>query len=370
MKKNLLIIFCILTAVLFLTAESIPSVCAQLSPIVPTQPAGDFRTVNYSNGDSYTGYFVNNKYDGTGQYTWSNGDRYSGDFSNGQINGFGIMQFTNGESWSGSFINGQISDGKGTFPVGTGGDRFTGYWVKGQPDGTGTLTRANGTTQQVTYKNGQQVSSGSTGFQSKGENPFRGLSIGSTVWFGRYEQDNNYNNGSEAIQWKVLDIRDGKALLLSVYGLETMAYHYQSQSMTWENCTLRQYLNSNFYNGVFSDQERPYIARSYLYNNNSASYGTYGGNPTYDYVFLLSIDEIRYYFPSEGSRKMQPTALARSHGAYGTADRNCAWWWLRSPGQAANCASSINSIGVLLDTGPVVSDVTGAIRPAIWVDLG
>ncbi len=370
MKRSILISICILMAAVFLTAGSIPGASAQLAPISPTQPAGEYRTVNYSNGDSYSGYFVSGKYNGTGQYTWANGDQYSGEFSDGQISGFGQLTYANGEFWSGSFVNGQISNGKGTFAVGTGGDRFTGYWVKGQPDGSGTLTRANGTSQQVTYQNGQAVLPGSSGSQNMGENPFRGLSVGSTVWFGRYEQDNNYNNGSEAIQWKVLDIRDGKALLLSVYGLETMAYHYQSQSMTWENCSLRAYLNSNFYNGVFSDQERRYIARSYLYNNNSAAYGTYGGNPTNDYVFLLSIDEVRYYFPSEGSRKMQPTALARAHGAYGTADRNCAWWWLRSPGQATTTATSINSIGVLLDTGPVVSDTTGAIRPAIWVNLG
>ena len=139
--------------------------------------------------------------------------------------------------------------------------------------------------------------------------------------------------------------------------------------VTWENCSLRQYLNSNFYKGVFSDTERPQIAQTRNANPPSPTYGTYGGNDTFDYVFLLSINEIRYYFPSEASRKASPTQLARSHGAYGTADVNCAWWWLRSPGQKTNAASSINSIGVLLDTGPAVSDVTGMIRPAIWVYL-
>ena len=368
MKKSLLIPVFILLAALLLSTGSIPTVSAQIASFSPTQPAGEYRTVNYSNGDSYSGYFVNDKFNGTGQYIWANGDKYSGEFSDGQISGYGELAFINGDSWSGLFVNGQISDGKGTFYFGSNGDRFTGYWVNGQPNGSGTLIHANGSTEPANFQNGQAVNSGSYS-APKAENPFSGLSVGSVVYFGRYEQDNNYNNGSEPIQWRVLDIRNGKALLLSVYGLETMAYHYQSQSMTWENCSLRQYLNSNFYNGVFNDQERPFIAESYLSNNSSSHYGTYGGNATYDHVFLLSIDELRYYFPSEGSRKMQPTALARSHGAYGTADRNCAWWWLRSPGQATNCASSVNSIGVLLDTGPVVSDVTGAIRPAIWVNM-
>ena len=75
------------------------------------------------------------------------------------------------------------------------------------------------------------------------------------------------------------------------------------------------------------------------------------------------------YFPYEALRKAQPTALARAHGAYGTADPSCAWWWLRTPGQYSSAATSINSLGVLLNTGPDVSDVTGMIRPAIWVKL-
>ncbi len=367
MKKNLVISICVILAAVFMAAGAVPA-SAQISSFTPAQAAAEYRTVNYSNGDSYSGYFINNKFNGTGRYTWANGDSYTGEFADGQISGNGELVFATGESWSGSFVNGQISDGKGTFYFGAGGDWFTGYWVKGQPDGSGTLRHADGSTEQASFRNGQRVGNAPSA-PVQTENPFSGLSVGGSVYFGRYEQDNNYNNGSEPILWRVLDIRNGQALLLSVYGLETMAYHYQSQTMTWENCTLRQYLNSNFYNGVFSDQERPFIAESYVSNNSSAHYGTYGGNPTYDHVFLLSIDEVRYYFPSEGSRKMQPTNLARAHGAYGTADRNCAWWWLRSPGQAANCASSVNSIGVLLDTGPVVSDATGAIRPAIWVKM-
>ena len=47
----------------------------------------------------------------------------------------------------------------------------------------------------------------------------------------------------------------------------------------------------------------------------------------------------------------------------------CAWWWLRSPGEFSSAATSINSLGVLLNTGPDVSDVTGMIRPALWVNL-
>ncbi|MBQ6502605.1 MAG: hypothetical protein IJI57_01670 [Flexilinea sp.] len=384
-KRRSFLLIMLFTAVIFSVFSTL-SVKAQLSSFSSGQSAAEYRTENYSNGDQYTGYFVNGQYNGEGTYVWANGDRYEGEFMNGQIDGAGRLTFFgNGQYWEGLFVQGKISNGSGIFYWGSNGDKFDGQWLNGQPEGTGILLHTNGTSEKVTFSNGQLIGqigstaggnewpSGSQGQYSGGANSyaFNNIKVGDVVNFGRYEQDNNYNNGSEPIQWRVLDIdyTSGKALLLSVYGLETMAYHWDAAPVTWENCSLRQYLNSNFYKGVFSDTERSQIAQTRISNPPSPSYGTYGGNDTFDYVFLLSINEIRYYFPSEGSRKASPTQLARAHGAYGTADVNCAWWWLRSPGQKTNCASSINSIGVLLDTGPVVSDVTGMIRPAIWVNL-
>ena len=41
------------------------------------------------------------------------------------------------------------------------------------------------------------------------------IAAGDTVVFGRYEQDNNMENGPEPIEWIVLNVDDGKALLLT-----------------------------------------------------------------------------------------------------------------------------------------------------------
>ena len=43
------------------------------------------------------------------------------------------------------------------------------------------------------------------------------ISVGDIITFGHYEQDNNLDNGAEPIEWIVLDVQDGKALLLSKY---------------------------------------------------------------------------------------------------------------------------------------------------------
>ena len=376
MKQYRFSFFMILTAVFLAVSLSVPAQ-AQISSFSQT---AETRTEFYSNGDQYSGEFVNGKYNGNGTYTWANGDRYEGEFANGQIEGVGCLTFKNGESWNGYFIAGQINNGSGTFYYGNTGYTFTGPWQNGQPNGPGILRDPNGGTQSVTIQNGVVTTTQNSGAynsqsqwgggSSKVYPVFQGLAAGGTVNFGSFEQDNNYYNGKEPITWKVLEIRDGRALLLSQKLLETMPYNYSQVSVTWEGSTIRSWLNNTFYNDAFSNDEKALISQSWLTNPNNNAYGTYGGSNTYDNVFLLSMDELTYYFPSESLRKASPTAVSRAHGAYGTADVNCAWWWLRSPGQNTVCATSVNSIGVLLNTGPLVNDSTGGIRPAIWVNLG
>lgn len=38
---------------------------------------------------------------------------------------------------------------------------------------------------------------------------------GDYVFFGAYEQDNNTSNGKEDVEWLVLEVKDGKALVIS-----------------------------------------------------------------------------------------------------------------------------------------------------------
>ena len=50
------------------------------------------------------------------------------------------------------------------------------------------------------------------------------------------------------IDWRVLDIQGNKALLISEKVLETRRYNDEYKDITWEKCTLRGYLNGDFYN--------------------------------------------------------------------------------------------------------------------------
>ena len=40
-----------------------------------------------------------------------------------------------------------------------------------------------------------------------------GVAVNDHVFFGHYEQDNDLTNGAEAIEWRVLKVENGEALL-------------------------------------------------------------------------------------------------------------------------------------------------------------
>ena len=118
-----------------------------------------------------------------------------------------------------------------------------------------------------------------------------------TITFGSYPQSDVTGKTKEPIEWIVLD-RDEenkKALLLSKYILDCKPYNDEYKEVTWETCSLRKWLNRDFYNIAFNDSDKIYITLTSLINNDNVDYGSNGGNNTSDNVFLLSIDEIKHY---------------------------------------------------------------------------
>lgn len=122
-------------------------------------------------------------------------------------------------------------------------------------------------------------------------------SVGDIVYFGNYEQDNNTSNGKEPVAWYVLDKSGGEATLLSVYLLDNQPYHEDwGNDITWEECTLRSWLNGTFYNAAFSVEEQAAVVNTNVVNADNPYYGTKGGRDTMDKVWLLSLGEVEKYF--------------------------------------------------------------------------
>ena len=203
-------------------------------------------------------------------------------------------------------------------------------------------------------------------------------------------------------QWRVLEERDGKALILAENVIELRSYHNDCVDITWEDSDMRLYLNSLFY-GTFTAEEQARILETQVSDRDNPWTGTKCSRPTTDKIFLLSYDEVLKYFgdsgdvqnrqgwhwididvpgfnggvPEKGGTDFVNDQYNNARRAF-KSDGSPAWWWLRSPGgQGQHTTGSIGFIGELFLCGDDVwmesrehgSDENAGVRPAMWVKL-
>ena len=194
--------------------------------------------------------------------------------------------------------------------------------------------------------------------------------VGDTVTMGSW--------GGEAIEWQVMEVKaDGTYVLMSVKGLDVKPYNTEREDVTWETCTLRSWLNGEFYEKAISTGEKGKILTSTVENPDNKEYGVKGGKTTQDKVYLLSLDEVGRYFNvepySDDNRQSDslicmPTNTAKQNGAY-TSSAGACWWWLRSPGYDRDFAAYVGGGGYVNYDGLVVSDADACVRPVVCVRL-
>ncbi len=194
-------------------------------------------------------------------------------------------------------------------------------------------------------------------------------SVGDYIEFGAYEQDNNTSNGKEPIEWRVLEVEGNRALLISEKALDCVEYNKEWKTITWEDCTLREWLNNEFINEAFSSSEKSQIPTVKVEAEDNSEFGTEAGNDTEDKVFLLSIDEAEMYFDSDDERICKPTEYAVANNADVEEDYGSCWWWLRSPGFSQDSAAYVTTNGYVIESGLYVYNYYVAVRPALWVNL-
>jgi len=183
--------------------------------------------------------------------------------------------------------------------------------------------------------------------------------------------------------WIVLDIQDGRALILSEKLITHRPYHETFEDVTWAASDTRRWLNDSYYNS-FSSSDRELIAETTLTNEDNQWFGTAGGGPTTDRIFLLSLDEVVKYFGDSGQLQNRPSedtwyildgyndarkATCAIDKCVVCANESSWYWGLRSPGWLQNCAAGISLDGRLCVDGGSVSFERPGIRPAMWLKL-
>lgn len=194
----------------------------------------------------------------------------------------------------------------------------------------------------------------------------------STIKFGRYMQE---ENGLTApVEWRILENSGNKVLLISEKAVDCQPYNTKDAIITWEQCSIRKWLNNDFLNATFSDAEKAMISAAAASADKNPDYKTNPGGTTTDKVFLLSIVEAHKYFNDDEERKCVPTAYAKANGAntssYHTkGDAPTCNWWLRSPGYIQLNAALVNVAGGVYSYGNDVRSGSTCVRPALWIDL-
>ncbi len=221
---------------------------------------------------------------------------------------------------------------------------------------------------------------------------FSGIKAGDIVRMGNYVQDETAKR--EPIEWQVLTVnkKTGQALLLSDQALDAVSFgeagnpeEYTRTGLNWENSTVRNWLNSEFYSSVFSDTEKDRILETALRTKDKA-----GSHHTVDRIFLLNAQEVRRYLKTANMMACIPTSYTRAklrRDSQAVSPEGYCCWMLRElvkvPGRGhlgVSIEGTGNEVGYVNQNHglklfnqwigcPVWQDDLCTIRPAMWIRI-
>ncbi len=118
---------------------------------------------------------------------------------------------------------------------------------------------------------------------------------------------------------------------------------------------MRGWLNT-FRMTVFTPEELELFQTTEVPADSNPYYSTDAGNKTRDSIFLLSVEEVLQYLPTDAGK------------GFGTA------WWLRTPGDHGNYTACVNADGSINYAGELIYGSAGysdglAVRPAMWISI-
>lgn len=163
------------------------------------------------------------------------------------------------------------------------------------------------------------------------------LTAANTAAGGSVEFGTHYGVG---IEWYVSQVRNGQALLISMYPIEQMAYQsvYDEKGTTWGNSDVNNWLNNTFYNEAFTPDQQLQITAN-------------AGSSRPQKIKLLAASEVE---------KLLPASLRTSP----------AGWWVCDAVQDSkdiySFAKFVNPDGII---GVAPQSFIYGVRPVMWVTL-
>lgn len=148
------------------------------------------------------------------------------------------------------------------------------------------------------------------------------------------------------LKWQILKKEDHAALLIKSSHFSDVTFHDTLENVTWETSSIREWLNTDFMENTFSEEERKNILLSNIEMEDNEMYGVDGGNDTEDFIFLLSASEAEEFAECLSDCKIAS--------------------WLRSPGSSTNTASFLSDENIVMEYGYLVNSAGFTARPVMW----
>ncbi len=185
------------------------------------------------------------------------------------------------------------------------------------------------------------------------------LEIGDYFFFGTYK--------GVPLEWRVLAKEEEKVLCITKYCIDSLKYNEKKRNVTWKTCSLRKWLNNDFYCSAFNENQKNKIMITNILNNTDYDESeTVVENDTQDKIFLLSKDEANTFFNSNFERCTDCPSMFTKHDWWVT---YCDWW-LRSKGDGNRSASVVWGNGS--DKGHISDNdvnIGNWVRPAMWIHI-
>ena len=186
------------------------------------------------------------------------------------------------------------------------------------------------------------------------------------------------------MKWRVLKLTGSQAWLIADRMPDVCPFHEEAVDVSWEQSSLRGWLNGEFLDRAFSAEEQAAIPTVEVENAPNYYFGTSSGPTTYDKVFILSENEIfasdaakSYgFYPgdelNDKARRFSSTMFAKCRGAWWSSKEDFlgnSFWSTRTNGYTMANTTFVGDAGDIYNRGISVICNDIAVLPALTVDL-
>ena len=185
----------------------------------------------------------------------------------------------------------------------------------------------------------------------------------------------------EPVRWWKIGEQGENICLFSDVIIDTHVFNGVFGSSTWDVCELREWLNGEFYNSCFDENDKALIIEHNTPISDNYYHGFFAGEATNDFVSLIPAADFtngKYVF--EGHREDEVIALRRAKGTdYAIAnglrvfDNGCGRYWTSTAADIDNLYTVvITEMGyVLIESGGEVNNkIDVGVRPFIVISNG